>query len=85
MAAASLPLSNQGSGSQMEYTTAVISELQWADYADHGLYLDGKPAIYRQSQRPGQFGPAISTNRPGTNTMSDNAGTLASTISGAEH
>jgi Right handed beta helix region len=77
-------LSNQGSGSQMEYN--YIHDFQkslWADYGDHGLYLDEQTSGYTVSHNVLVNCPAISTNHPGTNTMSDNAGTLASTISAA--
>jgi hypothetical protein len=77
-------LSNQGSGSQMEYNYIHdFQKSQWADYGDHGLYLDEQTSGYTVSHNVLVNCPAISTNHPGTNTMSDNAGTLASTISGA--
>jgi hypothetical protein len=77
-------LSNQGSGSQMEYNYIHdFQKSQWADYGDHGLYLDEQTGGYTVSHNVLVNCPAISTNHPGTNTMSDNAGTLASTISGA--
>ena len=77
-------LSNQGSGSQMEYNYIHdFQKSQWADYGDHGLYLDEQTSGYTVSHNVLVNCPAISTNHPGTNTMSDNAGTLASTISAA--
>jgi hypothetical protein len=77
-------LSNQGSGSQMEYNYIHdFQKSQWADYGDHGLYLDEQTSGYTVSHNVLVNCPAISTNHPGANTMSDNAGTLASTISGA--
>ena len=77
-------LSNQGSGSQMEYNYIHdFQKSQWADYGDHGLYLDEQTSGYTVSHNVLANCPAISTNHPGTNTMSDNAGSLASTISGA--
>jgi MYXO-CTERM domain-containing protein len=77
-------LSNQGSGSQMEYNYIHdFQKSQWADYGDHGLYLDEQTSGYAVSHNVLVNCPAISTNHPGTNTMSDNAGSLASTISGA--
>jgi hypothetical protein len=77
-------LSNQGSGSQMEYNYLHdFQKSQWADYGDHGLYLDEQTSGYSVSHNVLVNCPAISTNHPGTNTMSDNAGTLASTISAA--
>ena len=77
-------LSNQGSGSQMEYNYIHdFQKLQWADYGDHGLYLDEQTSGYTVSHNVLVNCPAISTNHPGANTMPDNAGTLASTISGA--
>jgi hypothetical protein len=77
-------LSNQGSGSQMEYNYIHdFQKSQWADYGDHGLYLDEQTSGYSVSHNVLVNCPAISTNHPGANTMSDNAGTLASTISGA--
>ena len=77
-------LSNQGSGSQMEYNYIHdFQKSQWADYGDHGLYLDEQTSGYTVSHNVLANCPAISTNHPGTNTMSDNAGTLASTISAA--
>jgi hypothetical protein len=77
-------LSNQGSGSQMEYNYIHdFQKSQWADYGDHGLYLDEQTSGYTVSHNVLVNCPAISTNHPGTNTMSDNAGSLASTISGA--
>jgi hypothetical protein len=56
---------------------------QWADYGDHGLYLDEQTSGYTVSHNVLVNCPAISTNHPGTDTMTDNAGTLASTISAA--
>jgi hypothetical protein len=77
-------LSNQGSGSEMEYNYLHdFQKSQWADYGDHGLYLDEQTSGYTISHNVLVNCPAISTNHPGTNTMSDNAGTLASTISAA--
>ena len=77
-------LSNQGSGSEMEYNYLHdFQKSQWADYGDHGLYLDEQTSGYTVSHNVLVNCPAISTNHPGTNTMSDNAGTLASTISAA--
>jgi hypothetical protein len=77
-------LSNQGSGSQMEYNYIHdFQKSQWADYGDHGLYLDEQTSGYTVSHNVLVNCPAISTNHPGTNTMTDNAGTLASTISAA--
>jgi MYXO-CTERM domain-containing protein len=77
-------LSNQGSGSQMEYNYIHdFQKSQWVDYGDHGLYLDEQTSGYTVSHNVLANCPAISTNHPGTNTMSDNAGSLASTISGA--
>jgi hypothetical protein len=77
-------LSNQGSGSEMEYNYIHdFQKSQWADYGDHGLYLDEQTSGYTVSHNVLVNCPAISTNHPGTNTMSDNAGTLASTISAA--
>jgi hypothetical protein len=77
-------LSNQGSGSQMEYNYLHdFQKSQWADYGDHGLYLDEQTSGYTISHNVLVNCPAISTNHPGANTMSDNAGTLASTISAA--
>jgi hypothetical protein len=77
-------LSNQGSGSQMEYNYIHdFQKSQWADYGDHGLYLDEQTSGYSVSHNVLVNCPAISTNHPGANTMTDNAGTLASTISSA--
>lgn len=77
-------LSNQGSGSELEYNYVHdFQTSQWADYGDHGLYLDEQTSGYTVSHNVLVNCPAISTNHPGANTMSDNAGALASTISGA--
>lgn len=43
-------LSNQGSGSQMEYNYIHdFQKSQWADYGDHGLYLDEQTSGYTVS------------------------------------
>jgi hypothetical protein len=77
-------LSNQGPASQMEYNYLHdFQKSQWADYADHSIYLDEQTSGYTISNNVLVNCPALFQNSAGANTISNNAGTLASTISGA--
>jgi hypothetical protein len=77
-------LSNQGPASQEEYNYLHdFQKSQWADYGDHGIYMDEQTSGYTVSNNVLVNCPALSQNHTGTNTISSNSGTLASTISAA--
>jgi len=83
--AAIYTLSNQGPASQMQYNYVHdFSQSPWADYQIGGLYLDEGTTGYTVAHNVFANAPtSIFQNRTGTNTLSDNSGTLASTISAA--
>jgi hypothetical protein len=80
-------LSNQDPSSQMEFNYLHDSSTStWADYDDHTIYLDQNSSGYTVSDNvqvncPGC--PKLFQNSDGANTITNNSGTLASTISGA--
>jgi len=78
-------LSNQGSGSQIQYNYMHdISASQWADYWINGIYLDEGSSGFDVSHNVTKSAPSgIACNSCGTYTSSDNTGSAASTISGA--
>jgi len=78
-------LSNQGSGSQIQYNYMHdISASQWADYWLCAIYLDEGSSGFDVSHNVFKNAPSgVACNSCGTYTQSDNAGTAASTISGA--
>lgn len=85
--AAIYTLSNQDPASQMEYNYLHdFKTSSWADYDDHTIYLDQETSGYTVSNNV-QVNcpqcPKLFLNSAGSNTQSNNAGTLASTISGA--
>jgi hypothetical protein len=80
-------LSNQNPASQMEFNYLHdFKTSTWADYDDHTIYLDQDSSGYTVSNNV-QVNcpqcPKLFLNSAGTNTISNNSGTLASTISGA--
>jgi hypothetical protein len=78
-------LSNQGSGSQIQYNYLHdISASSWADYWINGLYLDEGTSGYDVSHNVFKSAPSgVACNSCGSYTSSDNTGSAASTISGA--
>jgi hypothetical protein len=78
-------LSNQGSGSQIQYNYMHdISQSTWADYWLVAIYLDEGTSGYDVSHNVFANAPSgVACNSCGTYTASDNAGSAASTISGA--
>lgn len=78
-------LSNQGSGSQIQYNYMHdISGSQWADYWINGIYLDEGSSGFDISHNVFSNAPSgIACNSCGSYTQSDNAGQLASTIANA--
>jgi hypothetical protein len=78
-------LSNQGPASQEEYN--YLHDFQkstWADYADHGIYMDENTGGYTVSHNVLVNCPTLFKNSIGANdTITDNSGTLATTISAA--
>jgi hypothetical protein len=78
-------LSNQGPASQEEYN--YLHDFQkstWADYDDHGIYMDEQTGGYTVSHNVLVNCPTLFKNSIGANdTITDNAGTLATTISAA--
>jgi hypothetical protein len=83
--AAIYTLSNQGPASEMQYNYVHdFSQSPWADYQIGGLYLDEGTTGYTVAHNVFANAPtSIFQNRTGTNTLSDNSGNLASTISAA--
>jgi hypothetical protein len=67
-------LSNQGTGSQMEYNYVHdYSTSKWADYGSNGLYLDEKTSGYTVAHNLMVNSPTnIAQNQTGTNTVTDN-------------
>jgi hypothetical protein len=78
-------LSNQGTGGQIQYNYMHDNTAStWADYWILGLYLDEGSSGMDVSHNVSQNSPGnIACNVCGTYTSSDNAGSAASTISGA--
>lgn len=78
-------LSNQGSGSQIQYNYMHdISASSWADYWINGIYLDEGSSGFDIAHNVFQRAPSgVACNSCGTYTASDNAGQLASTIANA--
>lgn len=78
-------LSNQGSGSQIQYNHMHdISASSWADYWINGIYLDEGSSGFDIAHNVFQRAPSgIACNSCGAYTGSDNAGQLASTIANA--
>jgi hypothetical protein len=78
-------LSNQGTGSQIQYNYMHdITQSTWADYWVLSIYLDEGTSGYDVSHNVYKNAPTgIACNSCGTYTQSDNAGSAASTISGA--
>ncbi|MFL5307596.1 MAG: right-handed parallel beta-helix repeat-containing protein [Polyangia bacterium] len=78
-------LSNQGPSSQEQYNYLHdFKKSQWADYADHGIYMDEQTSGYTVAHNVLVNCPSIFQNSVGpNNTLTDNAGMLASTISAA--
>ena len=78
-------LSNQGSGSQIQYNYMHdISASSWADYWINGIYLDEGSSGFDIAHNVFQRAPSgVACNHCGTYTASDNAGQLASTIANA--
>ncbi|MCB9496132.1 MAG: right-handed parallel beta-helix repeat-containing protein [Fibrobacteria bacterium] len=78
-------LSNQGSGSQIQYNYMHdISGSPWADYWINGIYLDEGSSGFDVSHNVFARAPSgIACNSCGSYTKSDNEGSAASTISGA--
>jgi hypothetical protein len=78
-------LSNQGTGSQIQYNYIHdMAASQWADYWIVAIYLDEGTSGYDVSHNVFSNAPSgVACNSCGTYTASDNAGSAASTISGA--
>jgi len=78
-------LSNQGSGSEIQYNYIHdMSASTWADYWIVSIYLDEGTSGYDVSHNVFVNAPnQVACNSCGTYTQSDNAGTSATTISGA--
>jgi len=78
-------LSNQGSGSQIQYNHMHdISASPWADYWINGIYLDEGSSGFDVSHNVFARAPTgIACNSCGSYTASDNTGSLASTIANA--
>jgi hypothetical protein len=78
-------LSNQGSGSQIQYNYIHdMAASQWADYWIVSIYLDEGTSGYDVSHNVFANAPSgVACNSCGTYTESDNTGSAASTISGA--
>jgi len=78
-------LSNQGTGGQIQYNYMHDNTAStWADYWLLGIYLDEGSSGFDISHNVSKNSPAnIACNVCGTYTQSDNAGSAASTISGA--
>jgi len=78
-------LSNQGSGSQIQYNYLHdISASTWADYWICAIYLDEGSSGFDVSHNVQVNAPkGVACNSCGSYTQSDNDGTAASTISGA--
>ncbi len=78
-------LSNQGPASQEEYN--YLHDFQkstWADYDDHGIYMDEQTGGYTVSHNVLVNCPTLFKNSIGANdTITDNSGMLATTISAA--
>jgi hypothetical protein len=78
-------LSNQGSGSQIQYNYMHnISASTWADYWINGIYLDEGSSGFDVSHNVFVSAPSgVACNSCGTYTSSDNTGTSATTIANA--
>lgn len=78
-------LSNQGSGSQIQYNYIHdMAASQWADYWIVSIYLDEGTSGYDVSHNVFANAPSgVACNSCGTYSASDNTGSSSSTISGA--
>jgi hypothetical protein len=80
-------LSNQGTGSEEEYNYIhdYATKPTWADYDDHGIYMDQETSGYTVSNNVLFNCPGIFKNSIGTpNTIANNAGTTPPTGVGIE-
>ena len=69
-------LSNQGTGSEMQYNYVHdYSTSKWADYGSNGLYLDEKTSGYTVAHNVMVNCPTnVAQNQTGTNSITDNGG-----------